>query len=122
MNGVESILLLRTAPLYQLRITALTPQKRFPNANITVVTNRAGSSACKEWNVSWKILEYPEDSFDPNVFSGWWKSEKHSKYDLVAAPYNPRFPKDLSNAKETLSALEAGSKYMVSMGGQLEKI
>jgi MoaA/NifB/PqqE/SkfB family radical SAM enzyme len=122
VNEIKSILLLRTAPLYQSRITALTLQKRFPQAKLTIVSNPAGISACKEWNDGWKTVEYPGASFTPEVFTDWWKNRNHVKCDLAIAPYNTDSSKDCSNINETLSMLEAESKYMVSIDGQLQKI
>ena len=121
-DDIKSILMLRSAPLYQSRITAATLQKRFPIAKLTIVSNRAGKLACEKWNVSWKTIEYPRERFDPDEFRDWWENGKHGKYDLAVAPYNAESVKGCSNVIETLSTIEAGSKFMVSINGQLNKV
>lgn len=117
---IESILLLRTAPLLQTHITIKTLRKRFPQARITVATNSAGAREEIVYGDNVEILVYPADFFEPEVFENWWPaSGVAEEYSLVVTVYNNEDRSGYENVEEILRLINAKQRIGITPNGKL---
>ncbi len=117
---IKSILMLRSAPDYQSHLAARTLLRHFPDARLTVITNQAGASTVRQWELAHEVAVYPAAHFDPETFARWWyRPGLH--HDLAVALYNNNERRGYERVERILAALDARWRIGIRPDGRLLK-
>lgn len=122
-DSVESIFLLRSAPLFQsyLAVEALT--RKFPNAVIDMVTNRDGVVEGVHWDEAVNAMVYSGETFEPNEFAEWPRSKNgNGGYSLAVMIYNNAKRDGYEKAEQVIRSISAKNRVGIMPDGSTVRL
>lgn len=122
MNGrVNSVLLLRTGPLFQSHLAARALLRKFPDARLTIVTNAEGRRSMNFWGEKTELHVYPDKFLEPESFMNWWSGNgANGQYSVAAMIYGNSQRNGYEKVEQVLRSINAKNRVGIMPDGAVQ--
>jgi len=122
-ESVESIFLLRSAPLFQSYLAVKALARKFPDAVIDMATNRDGVGEGAPWDDGVNAMVYPGCTFEPKEFADWRRSGNgNGRYSLAVMIYNNTEKSGYEKVEQVMRSINAKNRVGIMPDGSTVRL
>lgn len=123
VDSVESIFLLRSAPIFLSYLATKALVRSFPKAVFDMATNRDGAGKGVSWADGVNSMVYPGDTIEPKEFEDWWHSKNgQRKYSLAVMIYNNAQRNGYEKVEQVLRSINAKNRVGIMPDGSVVRL